>query len=346
MKKNKYSISFLLCGIISASMLVGCALPQHVYAATMAVSPRVIDLNVSPRDVKEEKIHIENHSGGALTLFTSVNNVSMGPSGGIEPFVSPSMSNRSTSLASWLEIKRASIDVPPGGSVDLPLTIRVDPNAKPGTYHVLLSFSSGRTVDEAEAVVANNEAPSVLLTVRLLEPSNDFMKLSRFSIKQLITNIQTPDTVTYNVVNTGDTELKPYGDILIYNGKGEEVGAIPVNPESRSIRPGDSSIFKTQIPSGNFFGKYKALLTMRYGKGDAALYDTEYFYVLPLKKILIYFFSFLAFTLILVLFVHHYATSGRGDPEDDIDDDVFHLPVFLTNTSSQPHERDVVMKNT
>ncbi len=169
------------------------------------------------------------------------------------------------------------------------------------------------------------------------------MKLSHFMVQKFITEPRMPDTVVFDVANTGDTELKPYGDILIYNGKGEEVGSIPVNQDVRSVQPGETMSFKTHIPEGNFFGKYKALLTVRYGTGQAALYDTVYFYVMPWKKIVSLFVGFVIVALGLSLWLHRRA-SARYDSDDEDDDDVSHISVFVKEDVSPSQRHDVVMK--
>ncbi len=340
-QKNMWWIRACVMSICLFSVCAG----GRVYAGNALVSPRVIDLTVSPRDIIEEKLEVSNTSGGTLTLFAFVHNVTVGLEGGVEEYVAPSLSDRTASLSNWIEIQRSGLEVMSGSVREVPLILRIDPHAKPGTYHALISYSHGRTIDEAEALVQKGEAPSVLITVRIEAPSNDFMKLSHFMIKRFIFDPRMPETITYGVTNTGDTELRPFGDILLYNGKGEEVGSIPINQESRSIQPNESVSFSTQIPEGNFFGKYKALLTVRYGSGGAALYDTVFFYVFPWKKAALIFVILLVLALGFALWMHHRATA-REDDESGDEDGVASLPVFVTEDRSASHHRDVIIKKT
>lgn len=343
--RSRYIAGGIFLLVFGALVYVGGA-PRVAFAGTLSVSPRIIDLPLSPRDIKSETIHILNTSGSTLTVFTFVQNVTVGVDGGAQEFVTPALSDRTTSLSSWIETPRAGTEVAAGATHEASLTIRVDPRVEPGTYHALVSYATGQTIDDASKVVAGGGAPSVLITVRIEAPSNDFMKLAHFVVKKFIVDTGLKETISYDVTNAGDTELKPYGDILIYNGNGEEVASIPVNPEARSIQPSETASFKTQIPEGSFFGKYKALLTVRYGAEQAALYDTVYFYVFPWKKVLLIFGTLLVLIVGCVLWIHHRVTARREGDESDDEDGVANLPLFVKEDRSATHHRDVIIKKT
>lgn len=318
---------------------LGILFPFSVHAEDLTVLPRVIDLPVQPRDIVNQKVIIKNESQGTLTYFTFVNNVTVGLEGGVEEFVPPSMADRSDTLSSWIEIFRAGAELGAGQTREIPLTFRVSANAKPGTYHALISFASGANIDEASAKVARNQAPSILVTMTIAKPSNDSLKLLSFVIKKIISK-NAPSDISYRLENNGDTELKPTGDILIYNQKGEEVESIPVNPDGMSIKPGESTIFNATVKNQELFGKYKAFLTVRYGSGMASVYDTVYFYLLPWKKLVIGFVILLVSALSLSLWLHHRYTRRRADDTDD------GSPVSMEfrPTTAAAMSRDIVIK--
>ncbi len=323
-----FSLALLCC--------VGfCAMPT-AHANTYVVAPRFIDLTVEPRDIIEEKILVTN-GGAPVSLFTVVNEVTVGIEGGLKEFVTPSMSDRSSTLTSWIEISRAGFDLAPGASRELPLVIRVNPSAEPGEYHAMIAFAPGTTIDDAMQRVKQGDVPSVLINVTIEKKSNDFVNLARFSIKKFVTAFHDGD-VQYRVDNTGDTELIPSGDIIIYNQRGEEVATVPVNADAKSVRPGDTVTFSGGVPIEGLLGKYKAFLTLRYGSEQAAVYDTVYFYVFPWKKIGIIFVIFAVLAIACALWIH------RRYSQDEDDDGAHELPVRVRESASVAHERDVIMR--
>lgn len=313
--------------------------PGAVLAAGYSVLPRVIDVAASPRDILEQKVVIKNDQPFPVTIFTFVNNVTVGLDGGVQDFVPPSMSDRTNSLSSWIEIVRAGFDIPAQGSKELPLTIRVDPHAQPGIYHAIISFGFGGNDGQASAQVSAGTAPSLLLTVTLAKPSNDSLKLQGYTVRKFVSK-SAPDNLSYTLTNIGDTELRPSGDVLLYNQKGIEVGALVVNPEGKTIAPNDSATFSLSIPTEGLMGKYKAFITVRYGSNGASIYDTIFFYAAPLKKIIIAFGIFVVVGLMLALWVHH-RYAGRSEGADDEFDDV---PLERRSNSSGAHVRDIVIK--
>ena len=324
------------------SVLMYCGgTSETVHAAGITLLPRVIDLAVQPSDIIAQKVIVKNDSGITLTLFTFVNNVNVGVEGGVQAFVQNSMSDRSSSLSSWIEIQRAGREILPGTTREIPLTFRINSGAVPGTYHALISFASGGNIDEAQSQVTNGTAPNILVTVTLKKPSNDAMKLSGFSIKKLITTFAA-DNISYRLENTGDTELKPTGDILFYNEKGDEIGVVPVNPQARSIQPKESVLFTAGVPDKELFGKYKGFLTIHYGNQEAAINDTVYFYYAPWKKLLTIFGILLVCVLGLVLWLHH--RYGSHDRDNDEDENGAFVPLHVRDAVSSSHARDVVMK--
>ncbi len=312
--------------------------PLSVYALSYSVAPRIIDLTIEPRDIIEQKIVITNNESSIITLFPSVNNVTVGLEGGVEAFVPPSMSDRTTSFTSWFETQRSGIELRPHESKEIPLTIRVNPNAGPGAYHALIAYAPGQTIDDAQRLIESGNVPSVLINATIEEAEDDYIDLSRFIVKKFITAFHEGD-VTYTIKNSGDTELSPHGDVVIYNQRGEEVASLPVNPEKKTIKPGDQVVMASGVPVDGLLGKYKAFLTIRYGKEEAAVYDTAFFYVFPWKKVAIGFTVVIVTALLFALWLHR-----RLAAREDSDEDGTSLPVFVRDTVSGAHHKDVVMK--
>lgn len=314
------------------------ALPCFLYADTYKVTPRIIDRDVKQRDIFTETITITNSKQHAINVYPSVNEVSVTDTEDIINFTAPSVSDNKTTATSWLSISRARITIASGQSVDIPLNIKIHPEAESGVYHVFVGFGTGSNRPEAEAQVANGEAPGVIITLSVDQEKNEFLKLDQFTIDTFVTDSDN-NAVTYTLRNPGSAEVSPTGEIIFSNSRGEEVAAIPVNPDADVLIPGQEVTYSASVPVSGTPGKYKAFLSVDYGTNQrASVYDTEFFYVLPWKKILLIFATLLLFALLFtVLLLHKF---GRYEHEHDADE----VPMFIRESQSEEKEHDINLK--
>jgi hypothetical protein len=318
------------------------ALPVVAHA-NYTVSPLIIDHTSEARAIEHNDIVITNNSPAVLTLFPAVNNVILGSSGGVESFVSPSMTDRTKTLSSWLEISRKPIELRPGERATTTLTLRVNPDAENGTYHALVSFPNGRNRDEAEALITNGAVPGTMVSVTIDKKVREEIGITGFRVDRFVYSSQN-DAIRYMVKNDGETDMVPTGDILIYNQRGEEVGAVPVNPDKIVVKPGEKSVFTAEAPTRGLMGKYKAYLSLRYGTDTKAqLQDTAYFFVVPWQKTLLLFIGIILGALLISLFFYRrYGDDELYDDEDIPPPDRVLLTV--RDGVSKPIHHDIDMK--
>lgn len=307
-------------------------------APTYAVTPLVIDEDVEPRDIIQKVITITNTGTQPVTVFPSVNNISLDSGGGIQEFFPPVMSDQTSSLASWIEISRAGIDIRVGETKTVTLTLHINPNPKEGEYHAFVGFGNGRNRDEAEAMVARGDAPGTVVTVNFAEKKTSLLKLSRFLVDRFITSAEN-NGAAYVITNPGDEALVPSGEIIFYDKRGVEVASLPVNPDKVAINSRGEHTFDVTVPSDGLFGKYKAFLSVEYGTAQlASVQDTAFFYVLPLRATLIGIGIFLTIIVLISLYVH------RRYFDDDVKDGSELLPVHIRDTASNPLHHDIDLR--
>jgi hypothetical protein len=330
---NTMSLSVYKAFLIFSILLVS----QSAYASvTYTVAPLVIDTKVEARDIITKKITVTNTGDQQVTIYPTVNNISLSEGGTIEAFLPPVSSDRTKSLASWIEIIRLGTDIPPHKSKTFDVTLRINPEPVPSTYHAFIGFGYGRNRDEAETQVKNGQAPGTVVTVTIEEKKNEFLKLSKFIINRFVTSTDNQAAV-YTFKNPGDETLIPKGEIILYDSKGSEVGSIPVNEENVSIPPGEEHVFTEQMPIEGKFGKYKAFLTVEYGSVQrASVQDTNFFYVFPLKYIL----GILFFVCSIVAFSAWYFHKRYFD-EDTDDSDRLTFHVRESQSDSKHHDIDL-----
>ncbi len=293
-----YRVILLLVTFISLTA------PYLVWGSEYVVTPRVIDRNVEARDLLSETIKISNTSATPIKVYPTVNAIDMGADGEIIAFTAPVTTDQTTNIASWLAIARGRVELLPGETKELPLSITINPNAKPGTYYAFIGFAEGHNRDEAEATVAAGRAPGVTLSLTIADVKNEYLRLNQFSVERFVRS-GTEAPVTYELENIGDKAVVPTGEIILYDVRGTEVSSITVNPENKSIPAGGKETFTGSVSDTGAFGRHKAFLNVEYGSGQRAnLYDTTFFTVIPFTILLVAFAILLTITLFLTLLYH------------------------------------------
>jgi hypothetical protein len=326
-------VIFILC-------VLGFSAHDAYALISYTVTPLVINEEVEQRNIIEKTITLVNTGDTPVTIYPTVNNIALDAGGGITEFVPQVMSDQSTSLASWVEISRAGIDLRSGETKTVSLIIRVNPYAKPGEYHALIGFPHGGNRDEAERMVKRGDSPGTVVTATLQDKRNTLLKLSRFIVDRFVTSAHNT-AASYTVRNPGEEPLIPTGEIIFYNNHGDEVGTIPVNPEKIEIPPGEEHAFTGTVPAQGLFGKYKGFLSVEYGKGNiASIQDTVYFYVFPLKVILIIMGVLLTLVIGISLYVHRKYFDDIGDDGSEL------LPVRVHDAHTRdPHDHDIDLRS-
>jgi len=281
--------------------LLAWFVPALVLANSYSVTPLIIERDVAPRDMLEESIKITNTGSTPIKIFPSVNAISLGEDGSIQEFIAPAMTDQTTNIASWLAISRARIELAPGETKRIPLSITVNPQAVPGEYYALIGFGSGDKRDEAEAAVVRGAAPGVTVRLAIADKKNEYLRLHGFVVDRYVTNAA-ESSVRYELENIGDVPITPSGEIIIYDVRGKEVASVPVNQENTVIAAGERVTFNAALPDTGNFGRHKAFLNLEYGSAQRAnVYDTTFFTVVPLFYIAMLFVALLAVTVLLTV---------------------------------------------
>ena len=274
--------------------------PSPVYAADgIEVTPAVIDEKAYARDILEKSITIRNNFARNARVYVSVNNID--PSRGKTEFVDYQRADRTTSLANWIEISRGGIELSPGETRTIPFEIRVSSDAVGGGYHAALSIGEGPTRDQAESTGLRTAAA---VNIEVLESIREKLDLKKF-ISDKVFFLKFPVSFSYVLENVGNRPLVPSGEIIIYDRRGNEVGALPVNGTAAQIDP-ESEIQLASVWEGaQGMGRYKAYLQLEYGSGKrGSVTDSAFFWVIPLPFVLGIFLTFASVAGLLAWFVH------------------------------------------
>lgn len=311
----------LFLAIISPVFLLFPALTQ---AANFSVSPVLIDVEVSPRDIVTKDITLKNESPNKITLYATVNEIAVDEGGAIKEFVSPVMTDRTNTVTSWLEIGRGRIELEVGETKTVPLTIRMNPKAEAGEYHALIGFVNTNKRPDAEARALAGEADGVIVKIAIEEKTNELLRISSFLIDRFVF-AKDEGTITIEIENNGEDDATPNGEIIFYNSRGEEVSSMTVNSDNNRIAPGEKTTITTKVPFHESLGRYKANLVLRYGADQqAAVFDTTQFFILPLPLLI----GILVAIVLLSLLVTYLLRRTFYDELHE-DDDGNALPLYV-----------------
>lgn len=247
----------------------------------LSVSPVVIDEKAHARDILKETITLTNDTGSKLKVYATVNNIDAET--GKQVFESISGAALADSLANWIEVSRGVMLLDPGQSIDVPVTINVNLNAKPGEYHASIGFGTGSTRKEAEEHLAAL-GESVAVNLEVVEDIKEHLQLGAFTGNKVF--FSGPDvSFAYSLENTGNKDLMPTGEVRIYDRRGHEVGSVPANAENTMIKPSETGQLASVWDAGTRFGRYKAFLDLSYGDQSGTVNDTIFFWIIPWKII-------------------------------------------------------------
>lgn len=319
-------------------ILTAC-MPNQVLAAAYKVTPRIIDVEVKPRDIFSRDITLTNNTNHNLNLYAAVNQVTVDEGGDITSFSPPSVSDNTITPTSWVSITRGRISLSAGQTKTVPLDFKIHPQAEAGVYHMVVGFGAGHNRAVSEAQIRDGSAPGTVLTISVDQERSEFLKLKRFLIDRFVIK---PDNkaISYTLDNPGETNVTPTGEIIISNSRGEEVAAVPINPDKETLAPGQETTYVIDAPTEGLTGRYKAFLTVDYGTEQlASVYDTAFFNVVPWQKLLILFIVVLAFAILLTVYLHR-KMGGRHEYEDEHEE----VPLFIRESLSEDQDHDINLK--
>lgn len=305
--------------------------------ADVSVQPLLIDEQVLPRDAVTRTITLTNQTDRKQIVFATVNEITLGADGGVKEFISPMMTDRTDTVTSWIEITRARIELDPGESEEVPLTLRIHPFAAAGEYYAYIGFVPTNKRPTAEAVALAGDAAGVVLSVEVTSTAQESFSVHTVSADRLMVD-PASELVTVGITNDGDLPIAPQGEIIFYNARGQEISAEPFNLEAVAVASGEQREFQVPITIPTDFGRYRAAVSVAHE--NVSISDATQFYVLPLPWLLGLLGLLLAITLTLTLLIkrslHH--VEG-GDFHDG-----FHIPLH-DNTRAQT-DRSVAYEET
>jgi len=333
MKYILATVTFILLGWLVLA-------PATTQAAEVTVRPFFVDHTLTPGESITEQIKITSQANPnrKSTIFTTVNEITVGTSGEIKEFTSATDLDRTSAITSWIEISRGAIDLLGGESTEIPITVTVHPYAKPGEYHAFIGFVDTTKRHLAESVALSGAADGLILKITVVDERTESMKITSTVVERII-NKPEQEQISVTVVNHGDVASAPTGEVIFYNNRGFEVDSKHINDAGSTIAPGDEQIFTVAIPVTEV-GKFKANVQLNYGSQLASLSDSVTFFFIPVWLMVLIGVALLALAVGLALLFRR-ASQFAGIPEQGED-----VTMFIKDShEANPKDHDIDLKN-
>lgn len=177
-----------------------------------------------------------------------------------------------------------------GESFDAVVPVNVPASQAPGTYYGVIRFNAFSTDGSTSGTTAVTLGASVGYVLIVEVPGNltELMSIERVlperngSQSRLLT--ANPQFVNVTVKNNGQTLLKPFGAVQIFNFRNKEVATLGVNGDDikTNVLPQNRRVLKADIKDTKLLpGRYKAVTTMTYGRAGETIDYTTTFWILP-----------------------------------------------------------------
>jgi len=255
------------------------------------VGPAKVESIVSPGEVKEIRLTVENRTGQSQSFQISFEDFE--PSDNPEETITLLGEKTSnTTLKNFLYVNQNEFVLEHGDRAIVPVTISLPANVTVGGRFgsVIVRALQNRTgVDVNDRAYTGATLIGQIATLLFVTIPGDTVskgQLVSFTTKnnqRIFSGDEIPVRLMYE--NTGNVHLNPYGGITVKNMFGKIVAKIPLEPWfalPQSLRTRDSLII-----SKGMFGKYTATAEVNRGYGDIVDEKTISFFVIPYSVVVL-----------------------------------------------------------
>ncbi len=297
----KHKLKIFLLG---PAMLLGLfLLPSN--ASALTISPAFIDQSLNPGDAVIQTMILFNETATPLTLYPQTANFTAGDEEtGSPKFYDANEDPYGTALAKWITLETGDtpIELQPQQRISLVYTINVPMDVQPGGHFGALILGT-QPPGVKDTGIGIEHQIGQLIFVRVSGDIKEQASLAEFGFKNPKVWYNTrPVEFFVRFENSGNTHLRPTGNLFVKNWWGKQVASVVINGDFKSVLP--HSIRRFEFAWGgtggaikkedlglieglvqewqNFaIGKYKANLVLTYGAESKVISDEREFTVWP-----------------------------------------------------------------
>ena len=305
----------IMAGIVLAN-LAAVPIVHAQQSVSVSITPPLIQLTIGPGESWSSTLKVVNSNPYDVTYYASIVDFAAQGEEGTGTFIplvdAADTEPNSYSLASWTTLSKDPIVIEAGKSGDVPFMVRVPAFAEPGGHYaaILVGTDPGGVQLDGPTMRVSSYVSSLVL-VRIRGEATESGRIREFRADTAISATADADFIL-RFENTGNTHLRPQGDITIYNMWGKKRGELAVNQDGNfgNVLPQSTRKFGFRW-SGDTdlldIGRYSAVATLTFGEdGKRNISATTYFWVVPAKPVALTLGSVLAFLLVLTWLIRRY----------------------------------------
>jgi hypothetical protein len=279
---------------------------------SLSVTPTLFEMSANPQQAWNSSVKVINNNPQELVVYAQVVNFAPQGETGQGKFVPVFESEtHGATLAEWISITSEPFTIAPEQSVSIPFNVQVPPDAAPGGHFAAILIGTQPPDSAGGYQVKTSQIVTSLFFVRVAGDVVEEGVVREFrTVEKFVDAPEAQFEVRFE--NKGNVHLQPQGEILITNMWGKERGVIPINHQTHFGNVLPESVRKFEFSwrgetTLSDIGRYKAVLALAYGE-DARKFATStvYFYVIPLKALVIVLGSLIAIIALMTWAIKAY----------------------------------------
>jgi hypothetical protein len=279
-------------------------------ADALTIAPAYIDRSLNPGDTLVESMQVMNDQSESVTVYPTVFNFTSGDDEqGAPSFYPGNEDPLGTALAKWVTLSIDRLVLAPQQRASVLFTINVPQDAQPGGHYGAVALSSSPPIGaNSGGVVGVNYQLAELVLVTVSGEVRERGGVAEFGFDQpKLWYESLPVSFFFRYENSGNTHLRPTGELVITDWLGRRAASIRVNEEYKSVLPMSIRRFQSRWgedlkddESGTGFftglareyshlalGRYKARLYLDDGPRQKVLVGEREFSVWPWRVMVV-----------------------------------------------------------
>lgn len=221
---------FVLCSLLTAAVVgIFSIHTRSVYAVTM--SPVRAELAANPGQEILSKFIITNEELGTNTFYLLAQNFNAKDESG-----TPVFSPKKDGLASWMHLPE-TLTLGPREQRVVEYSVAIPPDTEPGGYFTGIFASSAPPTEKEDGTIAIGSQVGTLVLLRVNGTITEGVDILEFKTKDRKLFSSLPVDFYFRFQNSGESWVKPIGDLIIKNTTGTTSKVIAANPDGSNVLP-------------------------------------------------------------------------------------------------------------
>jgi hypothetical protein len=292
-------------------------------SSAISLVPPTLEFSSQAGQTVTGKIKIYNDEKDFKTFYLSTANFTAGGEGGEPKF---NFQTDVSDLASWMTFDADKVELQPGATASVGVTITIPKVADPGGHYAGVFF--GSTPPE-KGTVKIEQRTGTLVILRVEGAVREAATIQSFTSatgKSVFSRL--PVGLVLRIQNTGNVHFRPKGTVTIRNMFGGVTTTIDINPKEGAVLPNSVRKFdllwkkdSDDSKSKGFFGEigeqwnnfalggYTAQVDATYGTTNQTLTNTFHLTIFPWQLLLVIALGLAIVIVLIVLGVKAYNAS-------------------------------------